>query len=396
MSPIDSPITKSTIDRYSHTEETLKELDTSYWSTALEIDLGYDAVVSEEPQYVQEFAQDIIQSIPAGSVYFGGTDPGRGLITAFCRSQPEADPFFTLTQNALADGTYLEYLRRMYGGRLALLTEEDSQKTFNDYITDARARLKENKLKPNEQVSVDDQGRIQVTGQVAVMGINAGLARIIFDRNPDREFYIEESFPLDWMFPYLEPHGLIMKINRAALPELSAETVQNDQDYWQPRVQEMIGDWLRPETPLQTVIDFADTTYERKDLSGFTGNPRFLQDEDSQKIFSKLRSAQAGVYAWRLGAFNSIPTPAEYVAPEGAERQRLSEAADLAFRQALALCPYSPEAVARYCDFLLAQGRKTDAGAVLELGMRNARLHGGKVADEMTLTVDKLKAPKAP
>ena len=46
------------------------------------------------------------------------------------------------------------------------------------------------------------------------MAINGLLAKIMFDKNPDREFYIEESFPLDWMYPYLEPHGLIFKINR--------------------------------------------------------------------------------------------------------------------------------------------------------------------------------------
>jgi hypothetical protein len=139
-----------------------------------------------------------------------------------------------------------------------------------------------------------------------------------------------------------------------------------------------------------------DKTYERKDLSGFTGNVRFLQDEDSQKIFSKLRSALAGVYAWRVGAVKSIPTPGEYLAPEGAERQRMSDAADLAFRQALALCPYSPEIVNRYCDYLLAQGRNKDASAVLEAALRNARSHGGKVADDMTLTVDKLRTQKGP
>ncbi len=382
--------------QYSSTEEPIKDLDTSYWSTALEIDLAYFDVVSDEPNYVQDFAGGIIQSIPAGSIYFGGTDPGRGLITAFCRSQPEGDPFFTLTQNALADGMYLEYLRRMYGEKLSLPGEEDLQKTFNDYYVDAKERLAEKKLKPGEQVIVGDQGQVQVSGQVAVMSINALMARTIFDRNPDHEFYIEESFPLDWMFPYLEPHGLIMKINRAPLTELSAETVQGDQDYWQPRVQEMIGNWLRPETPLQTVIDFVDKTYERKNLSGFTGNPRFVQDENSQKIFSKLRSALAGVYAWRVGAFKSIPTPIEYLAPEGAERQRMSDAADLAFRQALALCPYSQETDTRYSDFLAAQGRKEDSIAVLELGLRQQTSHGGGTPADMTLLVDKLKEQKAP
>jgi len=52
---------------------------------------------------------------------------------------------------------------------------------------------------------------------MSVEGIKALLTKTIFDRNPDREFYLEESFPLDWMYPQLEPHGLIMKINRQPL-----------------------------------------------------------------------------------------------------------------------------------------------------------------------------------
>ena len=65
-----------------------------------------------------------------------------------------------------------------------------------------------------------------------VIGIRELLTKTIFDKNPDREFYVEESFPLDWMYPYLEPHGLIMKINRQPLPEMSDEIVQRDRDYW--------------------------------------------------------------------------------------------------------------------------------------------------------------------
>ena len=45
----------------------------------------------------------------------------------------------------------------------------------------------------------------QVSGQVAVMMINGLLCKVIFDHNPTNDFYVEESFPLDWMYPYETP-----------------------------------------------------------------------------------------------------------------------------------------------------------------------------------------------
>ena len=62
---------------------------------------------------------------------------GRWVVTALCKSHVNADPFFTLTQNALADSGYLHYLRSMYGTRIYIPTEEDSTNTFSDYMNDA-------------------------------------------------------------------------------------------------------------------------------------------------------------------------------------------------------------------------------------------------------------------
>ena len=131
------------------------------------------------------------------------------------------------------------------------------------------------------------------------MEINGLLVKIIFDKNPNREFYVEESFPLDWMYPYLEPHGLIMKINRQPLTSLSDEIVQNDSDNWTKYVAPMIGDWLNHDTTIKEVAAFAEKIYVKKDLSGFTGDPQFVQNEYSCRMFSKLRSSIGGLYAWR-------------------------------------------------------------------------------------------------
>ena len=226
------------------------------------------------------------------------------------------------------------------------------------------AAVSRTQLKPGESFRMVD-GKPQISGQVAVMEINGLLAKIIFDKNPDREFYIEESFPLDWMYPYLEPHGLIMKINRQPLSELSDEIVSQDHDYWTKYVTPMIGGWLNDDTTVSEVAAFAEKVYLRQDFSGFTGDPRFVQNDYSHKMFSKLRSSIAGLYAWRL----------EHAA-DAAEKERMARAADFAFRQAWALCPYSPEAVFRYVNFLLKQKRISDALLVAETAAQMPAMQG--------------------
>ena len=197
------------------------------------------------------------------------------------------------------------------------------------------------------------------------MNINGLMVKLILDKNPDCEFYIEESFPFDWMYPHLEPHGLIFKINRQPLPRLSDEIVEQDHDYWRNLVRPMIGDWLNDDTPVGEIAAFAQTTFGKQDFSGFKGDPRFIQNAYSHKMFSKLRSSTAGLYAWR----------AQHAAG-ASEKERMNDAADFAFRQAWALCPYSPEAVYRYVNFLLARDRAADALVVAETASQMPAMQG--------------------
>lgn len=310
-----------------------------------------------DAQLLHRFGRDIIDSIPANSIYFGGTDPGRFVITALSDSHREGRPFYTLTQNALADGRYLEYLRVMYAAKIYIPTAADSQSTFNIYLNDAQQRLKSGKLTPGEDVKIVDN-RVQVSGQVAVMQINGLLAKLIFDHNPGHEFYIEESFPLDWMYPYLSPHGLILKLNGAPLPELAESVARKDHEYWQRYAGQLLGDWLTDETSVKQVCDFAQRVYVRNDLSDFRGDYAFARNNMAQKSFSKLRSSIGGVYAWR------------YAHGTAAEKSLMAKEADFAFRQALALCPYSPEAVFRYANFLTGENRLPDALLVAQTCQR--------------------------
>jgi hypothetical protein len=326
-----------------------KRLETMAWSPLNECDGAYDGFSGCEEKYVVMFGREILDSIPQGSIYFGGTDPGRFLVTAFCESHPKGHPSYVLTQNALADGLYLKYIRTMYGEKLTLPTDEDSKKAFDSYLKDAKQRLNDGKLKPGENVK-DVDGKVQVSGQVAVMDINGRLARNIFDANPDQEFFIEESFPLDWMYPHLSPHGLIMKIERKPHAEMPEDVVRTDREYWTDIAGQAIGQWLTPETSVKEVCDFAIKVFEAKEMGDYGADPKFVRNAYACKTYSKLRSSIGGVYAWRVKHSGSAN-----------EKKRMEKEADFAFRQAFAMCPYSPEAVFRYTNLLIEKGRKKDA-----------------------------------
>jgi thioredoxin-like negative regulator of GroEL len=392
----------------------------------------------------------IYPEMSRNTILFGGTDPGRFCPTymIFCESfiphncQPLEDQKFDrrdvylITQNALADGTYLDYLRAQYFrsqqqdppffGRLfkyvatmvignsgnvimdgidmgkgstgnslvdgisSLLettldkpftalgakiekkrraegvyppneiyipSQQDSQECFQEYTTDVANRQKLGQLHPGEDVHVDAEGRVQVSGQVAVMEINGLLCKVIFDHNPTNDFYVEESFPLDWMYPYETPSGIIMKINRNPLPELTDDIFKKDHEFWSKYSERLIGNWITYDTTVQQIADFAEKVYLGNNYDGYTGDRKFIRDDDGQKAFSKLRSSIAGVFAWRL----TQQCPPEYRQKSQASQEALIRETDFAFKQSFAFCPYSPEAVFRYVNFLLEFQRFDDA-----------------------------------
>jgi tetratricopeptide (TPR) repeat protein len=240
---------------------------------------------------------------------------------------------------------------------------EDSQECFNEYLGDAQRRLQHDtqfpnephQIKPGEDVHTDGV-HVQVSGQVAVMSINGLLTKVIFDRNPEHEFYEEESFPLDWMYPYLTPFGVIMKINREPLPEITQYTINKDHAFWSQFSQRTIGNWITYDTSVKDICAWAENVYLRHYFGGFTGDRNFVRDDDAQKAFCKLRSSiAASIYQWRA---NNSHSPAEH--------ERMTKEAEFALKQAFAYCPYNLESVFHLMSLLLAVNRIDDALLILK------------------------------
>jgi len=409
--------------------------------------LSYDPKERAELMQDPQKAKFIYPEMTRDAVLYGGTDPGRFCPTymIFCESfiPPRCKPLdpnfdrrdvYIITQNALADGTYLMYIRSHYnkstqipldkpffqevGQRMFIrdplerdykihpiskllydvldtpfislgnkieakrreegvyppkeiyiATPKDSERCFQAYMEDAQRRMAMNQLRPGEDVRVEN-GRVQVSGQVAVMAINGLISKVMFDHNPENEFFVEESFPLEWMYPHLTPFGVIMKVNREKLPSLTEDVLERDHEFWSKYSERLIGNWITYDTSIEDIIAFVEKVYLRRDFNGFEGDRKFVRDDQAQKAFSKLRSSIAGVYAWRLGLSGGAPTPVEYQPKTAAERARLVKEADFAFKQAFAFCPYSPEAVFRYMQVLLGNNRLDDAILVVSTALK--------------------------
>lgn len=231
------------------------------------------------------------------AVFFGGTDPGRFVPTYMIYSAATRPDIYLITQNALADDTYMSVERDLYGDEIWIPAKEDSAESFNVYVSEVQS----GKRDANAALKIEN-GRVQVTGALGVMEINGILTKMMFDHERlRRAFYIEESYVIKWMYPYLAPHGLIMQIRPDTAP-IPQNNITDDMEFW---------DW-----------------YHRRLLR----DKAFRRDFPAQKSFSKLRAAIAGLYS-NQGRYTQ---------------------ADIAFREAVLLYPASPEASFRCIQEVLA------------------------------------------
>lgn len=242
------------------------------------------------------------------AILFGGTDPGRFVPTYLIYSAHVRPDLHILTQNALADTTYLATLRAQYAHRIHTPSDEDSHLAFRSYADHLRI------FDPDAFGTLLTGGDLlEVVGIEQVNHINFQLTERIIERNlPAHSVYLEESYTIPALIPRLRPHGLIFKVEPAPV-RLTRADIRRDMDFW---------DWYIPV---------------------LLNSRGFEADAMARRSFSKLRTAQAGLYH-----------------DLGYDRE-----ADRAFRQALRLYPANPETVFRFAELPLSRQRFDEAEAIV-------------------------------
>ena len=297
------------------------------WRTIIETQGAADAAHDWPAQRLLDYGNAVLDSLRPAMIYVGGTDPGC-FIPTMLNDTSDGERHVVLTQNALADNTYLEYLGFLYGDRMTTLTKDDSQRAFQEYIADAQKRLQHDQQFPNEPKQVrpgEDikmiENRVQVSGQVAVMAINEKMFQMLLDKNPDASFAIEQSFPFESTYANATPLGPIMELRvRDEQNALTRERAAQSLDYWRTTAQQIAAD------------------------------PEAADSPDVRKTYSKMADDQAALFL---------------------DRQYTAEA-EQGFQLAIEICPYSPEAVFRYVNLLTGQNRLADAVAVTESAVKAA------------------------
>ena len=271
-------------------------------------------------QQLLDYGQSVLGALRPGMVYVGGTDAGR-YIPTLLNETSGGEPHIIITQNALADGSYLNYLGFLYGDRMATLTGEESQRAFQSYLADVQQRFAHDRefpeepaqLRPGESVHMEGN-RVQVSGQVAVMAINERLLQMLLANNPDLSFALEESFPFRSTYGAASPLGPLMEL-RAPDDEnpLTAQRAAQSLDYWRTAAQRFAG-------------------------------ASEASDSDTRRAWAQMATAQGNLFAGR----------------------QYSAEAEQTYRLARDIAPGFLEPVGGLARLLVDTGRAAEAGQLLD------------------------------
>jgi tetratricopeptide (TPR) repeat protein len=300
--------------------------------------VGSEPVASQRDRWFGWFyGHEMLKDLPAGSVVFGGTDPGRFVPTymilgesvqpAHVKRDPSFDrrDLYIITQNALGDPYYMNYIRDHYGeGR------PSPDGFFERWLGRADAYPPKPLVLPDEnevhEIIRKAAGPDPVTGKPPdedpAWLVFSAVSQWIWEHNRDEhEFFIEESFPMRWTYDYALPEGLVLRLSREKLEEIPPEVIERDFRFWRDTMQTLFAD------------------------------PNFKRDFDARRSFSKLRCSIGNLYRHR----------------------GLKGEAERAYREALEIWPSSVEVLIPLSEMLWEQGRFADSMELIEQAFEHDR-----------------------
>lgn len=313
------------------------------------------------------YGHDMLADLPRDSIMIGGSDAGRFVPTYMIFGEsPQAagvkrDPafdrrdLFIITQNALGEPNYMKYLRDHY-----TTARPAPKNAFERWLGREHTY-------PQKPILLPSPGEVEEAIKQALADpANASMdpqlipfssvLKWIWEKNKAKhDFFIEESFPIEWTYPYATPHGLIYKLNKEKTV-ITPEDVARDFAFWKEYKARLLND------------------------------PAFAKDFDAQRAFSKLRQTMGHIYRYH----------------------QMKDEAIAAYREALELWPENLESVLPLSNYLWERGDYQEPirllGTVLESDPNNlnawrfyqvAKLRKEADAEIRSLTAQLADRPKS-
>jgi len=292
-----------------------------HWHTIVETQGVADAAHTWPAQQLLDYGNSLLGALRPGMIYAGSAETSFSIPTLLNETS-DGDHFTTVNQSALADRTYIEYLRYLHKDRLSSITDEQSDHAFEDYLKDAQKRLQHDQLFPNEPKQIRpgenvrvEENRVQVSGQTAVMSINEKLLQALMQNNPGLSFALADPSP----FPSLSANATLL----GPITEVGG---QNQQNVLTPeRANQALGDWR---VTMQQVLSDPETT----------------DTSDPRKAYSRLAQSQAALFL----------------------AHNYASEAEQAYQIATQFWPANPEALAGYTKILADQNRFDEALRIVD------------------------------
>lgn len=277
------------------------------------------------PQELLNYGQFILSSIRPGMIYIAGTDASRYIPTLMGETAGGERPVI-LSQNALADPGYLDYLGVLHGDRLHGLNREDTQRALTEFIKNHPAQP--NQLQPTgSEPPGEGRGNAPqqtwIAGEAGLSGLNETLLQMLMEKNPGVSFALEQSVAMKGLYGDALPLGPILELKAGAAGGSGAPA--------QARAAESLNYWRQTAERLQ-----ADASLP--------------PDSPTRYAYAQMANAQAGFFLER----------------------NLTAEAEQAYRVARDIAPASLDSAGQLSRFLISQGRQAEAMQVLdEFGRQN-------------------------
>lgn len=281
------------------------------WPVILETYGVLEAAHQWPAQALLDYGNLVLSSVPPGGVYLGGTDEGRFIPTLL--NTDNIEPRIVMTQNSLADATYLDYQRFALRDRLTLPSQAEVEQAFAEVVA--------------QHGKDDADGIRRVGGQAAVMAINSRLVAAMARANPDRPFAIQESYPMSETYAGASLAGSLYQFQSPAGAAAGG-----------------IAEGVSPES----AVAFWQETASRIAL-----DPEASSGEVVRNAYAKLATGQASL-----------------LVAQGHRHE-----AEQTLRAALQFTPALPEATFRLAQILQTGGRTPEAIAIVDQAIAYAALH---------------------